>query len=81
MGLAFMVGGWSLVLYFLNIAKDNMVSLVTAYRTYFGAYCASVALLSFFIMYRFQPMRHDRSLDILQWILQVREERKHSPLF
>ncbi|CAG0921157.1 unnamed protein product [Notodromas monacha] len=70
LAMTVMVGGWSIALYLLNLARDNFVSLVSAYSVMFGGYCAACALLSFFLMYRYQPMRHPRSIDILEWLLQ-----------
>ncbi|XP_064486942.1 nuclear envelope integral membrane protein-like [Ornithodoros turicata] len=63
--------GWSLSLYFFQILWANIYDVLSGYRSALTAYLAMSALISFAVCYRLGPPSNPRTLDLLQWSLQL----------
>lgn len=66
-----MVGGWALLWYFMQMAWDNVRALAVQYQIYVAYYVAAMGLISFVVCYRIGPPTNPRSIDIVQWTLQL----------
>ncbi|KAH7975939.1 nuclear envelope integral membrane protein 1 [Rhipicephalus sanguineus] len=63
--------GWSLVLYLLQLLWSNVYQVLADYRNVLAGYIAFTALLSFAVCYRVGPPTNPRTLDLIQWSLQL----------
>lgn len=63
--------GWSLSLYLLQILWANVYDILTNYRSVITAYIVISALISFAVCYRVGPPSNPRTLDLIQWTLQL----------
>lgn len=63
--------GWSLVLYLLQLMWSNVYQVLAGYRNVLAGYIAFTALLSFAVCYRVGPPTNPRTLDLIQWSLQL----------
>lgn len=63
--------GWSLVLYVLQLLWSNLYDVLEQYKHLLAGYVAVSALVSFGVCYRLGPPSHPRTLDLLQWSLQL----------
>ncbi|CAN7937230.1 unnamed protein product, partial [Ixodes hexagonus] len=63
--------GWSLVLYVLQLLWSNVYDVLEQYRHLLAGYVAISALVSFAVCYRLGPPTNPRTLDLLQWSLQL----------
>lgn len=66
-----MLGGWALIWYFMQMAWDNARSLAIEYQIYVVYYVCGMGLISFVACYRIGPPTNPRSIDIVQWSLQL----------
>lgn len=66
-----LVGGWALLWYFMQMAWDNARALAVEYQIYIVYYICGMGLISFIACYRIGPPTNPRSIDIVQWTLQV----------
>ncbi|XP_077497160.1 nuclear envelope integral membrane protein-like [Amblyomma americanum] len=63
--------GWSLVLYLLQLLWSNVYQVLAEYKSVLAGYIAFTALLSFAICYRVGPPTNPRTLNLIQWSLQL----------
>ena len=70
-GVSFLVGGWAVVLYFFQALWKNFRETVLQHKQYVTVYVAVVSMLTFLIIYRLGGVQNRRTMDILQWGLQV----------
>lgn len=70
-GYAVVCFGWSLVLYLLQLLWSNVYEVLADYKNVLAGYIALTALLSFAVCYRIGPPTNPRTLDLIQWSLQL----------
>lgn len=70
-GYAVVCFGWSLVLYLLQLLWSNVYQVLADYKNVVAGYIALTALLSFAVCYRIGPPTNPRTLDLIQWSLQL----------
>ncbi|KAH6922128.1 hypothetical protein HPB50_009668 [Hyalomma asiaticum] len=63
--------GWSLVLYLLQLLWSNVYQVLADYKNVLAGYIGFTALLSFAVCYRVGPPTNPRTLDLIQWSLQL----------
>lgn len=71
-----MVGGWTLGVYFAQILWDNLQMIFMTYQSYVFWYIVVTGFISFTICYRLGPPQNQRSINIIKWGLQVRNQEK-----
>lgn len=70
-GLPILIGGWSVSLYMLHFAWNNLQSIMLEYQKYVIGYFTAVLLISMAVCYKRGPPTDARSHDIAQWTLQL----------
>uniref|UniRef100_A0A1I7UK07 Nuclear envelope integral membrane protein 1 n=1 Tax=Caenorhabditis tropicalis TaxID=1561998 RepID=A0A1I7UK07_9PELO len=70
-GLPILIGGWSVSIYMLHFAWNNLQSILIEYQKYVIGYFAAVLLISMAVCYKRGPPTDARSHDIAQWTLQL----------
>lgn len=65
--IAFLVSGWTLVVYTIREAWDSLLS--SEYREYIIAYFTVAGILSFVICYWYGPVKNERTIHILEGAL------------
>ncbi|CAG0908052.1 unnamed protein product [Cyprideis torosa] len=65
------LSGVSLTSYIISLLYNNFMEKLIKYRYYFIVYVVLSAAVSFGLIYRFQPGRHPRSMDLFRWTLQA----------
>lgn len=70
-GYAVVCFGWSLVLYLLQLLWSNVYQVLADYKNVLAGYIAFTALVSFAVCYRVGPPTNPRTLDLIQWSLQL----------
>lgn len=63
--------GWSLSLYFLQLLWSNIYDVLVGYKPILTLYVVVSALVSFAVCYRMGPPSNPRTLDLLQWSIQL----------
>lgn len=63
--------GWSLMLYVLQLLWSNIYEVLEQYKHVLAGYVAVSAMISFAVCYRLGPPTNPRTLDLLQWSLQL----------
>ncbi|XP_059479412.1 nuclear envelope integral membrane protein [Neocloeon triangulifer] len=71
LAMSLMVGGWMVGVYFLGLAYENARQIMNEYRGHVAAYILVTGLISFFAVHRFGPVSNPRTLDCIQWTLQI----------
>ncbi|XP_077339689.1 nuclear envelope integral membrane protein 1 isoform X1 [Lithobates pipiens] len=66
-----LVGGWSFSLYIIQLVVKNFQGICTEYWQYLLGYLCIVGLVSFGVCYRYGPLENKRSIDLLNWTLQL----------
>ncbi|XP_063808510.1 nuclear envelope integral membrane protein 1 isoform X2 [Pseudophryne corroboree] len=66
-----MVGGWSFSLYLIQLVVKNFQGICTEYWQYLLGYLAIVGFLSFAVCYKYGPLENERSINLLNWALQL----------
>lgn len=66
-----LIGGGSIVLYLLRAAWENMYSILREYNYYVFGYLALSSIVSFAFCYRLGPVTNERTINLLQWSVQV----------
>lgn len=66
-----LLGGWSFSFYLIYALWQNLSTVLLRYQKWVGVYLVSVTLLSFGVCYRLGPPRDPRSLNLLQWSMQL----------
>ncbi|KJH45545.1 hypothetical protein DICVIV_08423 [Dictyocaulus viviparus] len=69
--IPFIIGGWSLSLYFFHFVWKNLALIAVHYQKYVVVYFVVVLAVSFAICYIKGPPVDSRSHDIAQWTLQA----------
>ncbi|GLV34050.1 Nuclear envelope integral membrane protein [Carabus blaptoides fortunei] len=67
----FVIGGWTVGVYLLQLLWDNFRVIVTTYKSYVMWYVLATGVISFVICYRLGPVSNPRSKDIIKWTLQT----------
>ncbi|EGT47886.1 hypothetical protein CAEBREN_05467 [Caenorhabditis brenneri] len=70
-GVPILIGGWSVSLWMLHFAWNNLQSILLEYQKYVIGYFAAVLLISMAVCYKRGPPTDARSHDIAQWTLQL----------
>ncbi|XP_046453603.1 nuclear envelope integral membrane protein 1-like isoform X2 [Daphnia pulex] len=68
---AVLIGGSSIVFYLIRSLWENMYSVLREYHYYVIAYLAASSVISFAFCYRFGPVTNTRTINLLQWSLQL----------
>lgn len=71
MMLGFVAGGWTLSVYFARLLWENVQMILVTYQMYVFWYAIVTGFISFIICYRFGPPKNQKSINIIQWALQV----------
>lgn len=66
-----LIGGWSVALWALQYAWENIYSIVESYSYYVLGYFATAGLVSFGVCYYKGPVTDPRSLSLIKWTLQL----------
>lgn len=66
-----LVGGWGLVVYAFQYFWANFISLAKEYQTVVVGYILVAGLLSFALVYRYGPLTDQRSINLVQWGMQL----------
>ncbi|CAB3402773.1 unnamed protein product [Caenorhabditis bovis] len=70
-GVPILIGGWSVSLYMLHFAWNNVQNIMLEYQKYVLGYFSLVLLISLAVCYKRGPPTDARSHDIAQWTLQL----------
>ena len=68
---AILIGGSSIVFYLLRSLWENLYAVLREYHYHVIAYLAVSSVISFAFCYRFGPVTNPRTINLLQWTLQV----------
>nr|CAH0110531.1 unnamed protein product [Daphnia galeata] len=68
---AVLIGGSSIVFYLIRSLWENLYSVLREYHYYVIAYLAVSSVISFAFCYRFGPVTNARTINLLQWALQL----------
>ncbi|KAF2362442.1 NEMP family [Trinorchestia longiramus] len=68
--LTVMLGGSGIFLYLVQLLYSNFVTLMNEYYNVFLGYISCTAVVSFCVMYRCGGVSNERTLQLLQWLLQ-----------
>ncbi|XP_068123580.1 nuclear envelope integral membrane protein 1 isoform X3 [Hyperolius riggenbachi] len=66
-----LVGGWSFSLYIIQLVIKNFQGICKEYWQYLLGYLGIVGFLSFAVCYRYGPLENERSINLLNWTLQL----------
>ncbi|KAM4796035.1 nuclear envelope integral membrane protein 1 [Rhinophrynus dorsalis] len=66
-----LLGGWSFSLYVIQLVFKNFQGICSEYWQYVLGYLAVVGFLSFGICYKYGPLENERSINLLNWTLQL----------
>ncbi|XP_075055510.1 nuclear envelope integral membrane protein 1 [Mixophyes fleayi] len=66
-----LVGGWSFSLYIIQLVVKNFQGICTEYWQYLLGYLCIVGFFSFAICYKYGPLENERSINLLNWGLQL----------
>ncbi|XP_066440552.1 nuclear envelope integral membrane protein 1 isoform X2 [Eleutherodactylus coqui] len=66
-----LVGGWSFSLYIIQLVFKNFQEICTEYWQYLLGYLGIVGFLSFAVCYKYGPLENERSINLLNWTLQL----------
>ncbi|KAH6922127.1 hypothetical protein HPB50_009667 [Hyalomma asiaticum] len=70
-GYALVLFGWTMVVSWLDFLWSNLQDVVNNYRHFVLCYVVGSAALSFAVCYRFGPPSNPRTLNLIQWSLQL----------
>ncbi|KAK2146409.1 hypothetical protein NP493_3688g00001 [Ridgeia piscesae] len=66
-----LAGGWSVALWALQYAWENIYAIIESYSYYVLGYFAIAGLVSFAVCYYKGPVTDPRSLSLIKWTLQL----------
>ncbi|XP_068223073.1 nuclear envelope integral membrane protein isoform X2 [Palaemon carinicauda] len=66
-----MVGGWGLFIYLVQYIWQNFVELIKEYQAIAIGYVIVAGLISFAVVYRCGPLTDQRSVNLVQWAMQL----------
>ncbi|CAH2224417.1 nuclear envelope integral membrane 1 isoform X1 [Pelobates cultripes] len=66
-----LLGGWSFSLYVIQLVFKNFQGICTEYWQYLLGYLGLVGFVSFAICYKYGPLENERSINLLNWTLQL----------
>ncbi|XP_060677037.1 nuclear envelope integral membrane protein 1 [Hemiscyllium ocellatum] len=66
-----MAGGWSVSLYLIQVTLRNLRFLLRECWQYVLGYVTVSAFVSFAVCYKYGPLEEDRSINLLNWALQL----------
>ncbi|KAK8726774.1 hypothetical protein OTU49_010046, partial [Cherax quadricarinatus] len=69
--LTLMIGGWGLTVYLIQYLWQNFVSIVKENHAVAVGYVVVAGLLSFAMVYRYGPLTDKRSINLVQWAMQL----------
>ncbi|MEE6471642.1 hypothetical protein FKM82_009330 [Ascaphus truei] len=64
-------GGWSFSLYIIQLVFKNFQEICREYWQYLLGYLGLVGFLSFGVCYKYGPLENERSINLLNWTLQL----------
>jgi hypothetical protein len=67
----FVIGGWTVGIYFLQLIWENLRLIIIQYQRHVLSYVVLTGLLSFVVCYRLGPVTDQRSKNLIKWALQV----------
>ncbi|KPJ05984.1 Myosin-VI [Papilio machaon] len=66
-----LIGGWTVGVYLIRQAWENVQSILMSYQVYMFYYTLIVTFVSFVVCYRIGPPKNQRSKNLVMWTLQV----------
>ncbi|XP_067832564.1 nuclear envelope integral membrane protein 1 [Heptranchias perlo] len=66
-----LVGGWSVSLYLIQVTLRNLQFLLREYWQYVLGYVTIAGFVSFAVCYKYGPPEEERSVNLLNWALQL----------
>uniref|UniRef100_T1J4J3 Nuclear envelope integral membrane protein 1 n=1 Tax=Strigamia maritima TaxID=126957 RepID=T1J4J3_STRMM len=69
--LGILFGGWALVLYVLQLFWSNIQTMIHTHFNFIVAYFVTIGTLSFVVCYRYGPVENPRTLNLIQWAIQI----------
>ncbi|XP_069188727.1 nuclear envelope integral membrane protein 1-like [Procambarus clarkii] len=66
-----MVGGWGLTIYLIQYLWQNFLSIVKENHSIAVGYIVVAGLISFAMVYRYGPLTDKRSINLVQWAMQL----------
>ncbi|KAK4313038.1 hypothetical protein Pmani_015560 [Petrolisthes manimaculis] len=69
--VAVMVGGWGLIVYMVQHLWQNFLVVVKEHHAVVIGYVVVVGLISFAAVYRYGPLTDQRSVNLVQWGMQL----------
>jgi len=67
----FVIGGWTVGIYFLQYLWHNLRPIIEQYQRHVLSYVVFTGIISFIICYRLGPLTDQRSKNLIKWALQV----------
>jgi hypothetical protein len=67
----FVIGGWTVGIYFLQLIWENLRLIIMQYQNHVLSYVVFTGLISFVVCYRLGPVTDHRSKNLIKWALQV----------
>ncbi|XP_053560956.1 nuclear envelope integral membrane protein 1 [Bombina bombina] len=64
-------GGWSFSLYVIQLVLKNFQEICSEYWQYVLGYLGLVGFVSFAVCYKYGPLENERSINLLNWTLQL----------
>ncbi|OCT95734.1 hypothetical protein XELAEV_180134181mg, partial [Xenopus laevis] len=68
---ALLLGGWSVSIYVIQLVFRNLQAICSEYWQYLIVYLGIVGFVSFAFCYIYGPLENERSINILNWTLQL----------
>ncbi|XP_044742542.1 nuclear envelope integral membrane protein 1 isoform X2 [Chrysoperla carnea] len=65
----FVIGGWTIGVYLLQLILENVRTIFVTYQTYLMYYVLATGFISFVICYRLGPPTNPRSKNLIRWSL------------
>ncbi|XP_037785385.1 nuclear envelope integral membrane protein 1-like isoform X2 [Penaeus monodon] len=66
-----MIGGWGLAVYLIQYLWQNLVTIIKENHAIAVGYVVVAGLISFAIVYRYGPLTDQRSINLVQWAMQM----------
>lgn len=66
----FVIGGWTVGIYFLQYLWQNLRLMIEQYQSHVLSYVVFTGIVSFVVCYRLGPVTDQRSKNLIKWALQ-----------
>ncbi|XP_071550052.1 nuclear envelope integral membrane protein isoform X2 [Panulirus ornatus] len=66
-----MIGGWGLIVYLIQYLWQNFLSVLKENHAIAVGYVVVAGLISFAMVYRYGPLTDTRSINLVQWAMQL----------